>query len=949
MSPKLVESGRHNNIKIIANAEVQAIEGEAGNFTATVLKKPRYVDVDVCTACGTCVDYCPVEIIDTYNEGLAITKTLYTPYAQAVPSAYVIDPDHCLFIQKNECRQCEQACKDLKAIRLNQKPELMELKVGSVILTPGLDEFDARRKSDYGFGTFANVINSTQLERMVCASGPFMGAITRPSDGAHPHRIAFLQCVGSRDLATNSYCSSVCCTYAIKEGIIAKEHDPNVDITIFYMDIRTQGKGFEEFYERAKNQYGIRFIKSRLADLQESIKTQNLLFTYVTDNGSHHTEEFDMVVLAVGLEPPHSARELARATGIKLNSHGFCATHEFSPTLSSRDGIYVAGAFQSPKDIPESVMQASGSVALAAGLLAEARGTLVEKLELPPERDVSNEEPRIGVFVCHCGVNIGGVADVPNIKEYSEGLDNVVYAEESIYACSRDSQEKIKEKIKEHNLNRVVVAACTPRTHEPLFQDTVREAGLNRCLFEMANIRDHCTWVHGKEPEAATLKAKDLVRMGVAKAQRLQPMEEQYIPVTPSALIIGGGLAGMVAALSLADQGFECYLVERDKELGGNLKRIAYTLERNDPRTLLQETVEKVLKHPLVTIYTEAEIRDVAGYIGSFTTTVVAQGKEIPLSHGVIIVATGAQEYQPKEYLYGKNEKVLTQKALEEKLAAGELKPEALSSVVMIQCVGSRNPEHPYCSRICCNVAIKNALKIKDLHPAADIYVLYKDIRSYGFSEDYYRLARQQGVLFIRYDNESPPIVSVADGDLRVVFNDQILGEDILVNPSLLTLSAGIVPGDNDAISKLLKVPLNADGFFQEAHVKLRPVDFAADGIFVCGLAHSPKSIDESITQAQAAAARAAIPLAKGMVMAEPIVSSVEPERCFGCGICEYLCPYGSIKVNETGAGPKAETITASCKGCGICASKCPRRAISMGRFTADQILSQIDAFAANE
>lgn len=903
----------------------------------------------MCTACGTCVDYCPVEIIDDYNEGLAKTKALHVPYAQAVPSAYVIDPTHCLFLVKNECRQCEQACKDLKAIRLNQKPETVELEVGSVILTPGLDEFDARRKSDYGFGKFPNVISSTQLERMVCASGPFQGTITRPSDGGHPHKVAFLQCVGSRDLATNSYCSSVCCTYAIKEGIIAKEHDPNVDITIFYMDIRTQGKGFESFYERAKRDYGIRFVKSRLSGIQEVDQTGNLLLTYVTDDGMHQAEEFDIVVLAVGLEPPRSAKELARAAGIKLNHHGFCETHEFSPTVTTRPGIYVAGAFQSPKDIPESVMQASGSAALAAGLLADVRGTLVEKKELDPERNVTGEEPRIGVFVCHCGVNIGGVADVPGIKEYAQGLDNVVFTEESVYACSRDSQEKIKEKIKEHNLNRVVVAACTPRTHEPLFQDTIREAGLNRCLFEMANIRDHCTWVHGKEPQAATEKAKDLVRMGVAKAQRLQPLREEYIPVIPTSLIIGGGLSGMVAALSLADQGFECYLVERENELGGNLRHIHDTINHNDPQALLKKVTEEVMQHPLISAYTEAEIANVKGYIGNFETSITRQGKQISLSHGVIIVATGAQEYQPNEYLFGQHDKVITQNDLGEKLSAGAVKAEDLSDVVMIQCVGSRNEEHPYCSRICCSVAIKNALKIKELNPAANVYVLNKDIRSYGFLEDYYRLARQQGVLFIRYDEEHQPVVSAENGELQVIFHDPIIGENILIKPTMLTLSAGVAPGDNDAVSKLLKVPLNADGFFQEAHVKLRPVDFATDGVFVCGLAHSPKTIDESISQAQAAAARAAIPLAKGKVMAEPIVSSVDPERCFGCGICEYLCPYGSIKVQETEAGPKAQTITASCKGCGICSSKCPRLAISMGRFTRDQIMSQIDAMAANQ
>lgn len=945
-----MESGRHSSIKIIANAQVESIEGEAGTFTVNVLKRPRYVDEEICNACGTCAGYCPVEMPDYYNENLVKGKCLHIPYPQAVPASYVIDPQHCLFTLKNECRQCEQACKDLKAIKLNQQEEHLEIKVGSIILAPGFDEFEAKRKEDYGYGEYPNVITSIEFERMLSASGPFLGKITRLSDKGHPKKIAFIQCVGSRDLGTNSYCSSVCCTYAIKEAIVAKEHDPGLDITIFYMDIRTQGKGFESFYERAKNEFGIRFVRSRLASVERSLETENLNVKFVTEEGKHHTDEFDLVVLSVGLEPARTAKELAKALGIELNKEGFCQTEEFSPILTNREGIYVAGAFQSPKDIPESVIQASGSVALASGLLAEVRGTLVEKREYVPEIDLTGEKPRIGVFVCHCGVNIAGVADVSEIREYTQTLPDVVYAEQTLYACSRDSQEKIKQVIKEHKLNRVVVAACTPRTHEPLFQETIREAGLNRCLFEMANIRDHCTWVHANEPRAATEKAKDLLRMGVAKARLLSPLKEESIPVTPRALVIGGGLSGMIAALSIADQGVECDLVEKDEALGGNLRGIYYTLDNNDPQKLLEDTIEKVTHHTRIKVFTETKINEVTGYIGNFTAALSIKGEEQKLSYGVIVVATGAQEYEPREYLYGKNERVITQHKLEKKLALRTFNPDELRDVVMIQCVGSRTEERPYCSKVCCSQAIKNALKIKELNPASNIYVLYKDIRSYGFREEFYRKARKEGIIFIRYDDDRLPIAKEKDGELGVEVFDPIIGEHILIKPSLLALSAGIIPGDNGKISKLLKVPLNSEGFFLEAHVKLRPVDFATDGIFVAGLAHSPKPIDEAISQAQAAAARAAIPLAKGYVMVEPVASSVDPEKCFGCGICEYLCPYGSIRVVTAEGEDKAQTISASCKGCGICASKCPRQAITMGRFTHEQITAQIEAFplAAN-
>jgi len=943
-----VESGRHRNIRIISNAQLKSIEGEAGNFSVRVLKKPRYVDEDVCNACGSCVEYCPVEMPDRYNAGMVNAKSLYIPYPQAVPAAYVIDPGTCLFLIKKECRQCEQACKELKAINLNQQDEILDLEVGAVILAPGFEAFDARRKKNYGYGEYPNVITSIEFERMLSASGPFQGKITRPSDGAHPKKIAFLQCIGSRDLATNSHCSSVCCTYAIKEAMVAKEHDPELDITIFYMDIRTQGKGFESFFLRAKDEFGIKFVKSRLSSLDRFFEDENLQLKFVTEDGRHEKESFDLVVLSVGLEPSKTAKGLAGAMGFALNKDRFCDTNEFSPTLTSKEGVFVAGAFQAPKDIPESVTQASGAVSLASALLSDARGSLVKKKELVPEIDVLGQDPRIGVFVCHCGTNIAGVADVSQLKEYAESLDEVVYVEQSLYACSRDSQEKIKQIIQEEKLNRVVLAACTPRTHEPLFQETIREVGLNRCLFEMANIRDQCTWVHAQEPQAATEKAKDIIRMGVAKARLLTPLKEQTVEVIPKGLVIGGGLSGMTAALALAAQGFECCLVEKDKELGGNLRDLYHTLRKNDPQQLLNDTKENVLNNPLITVYTEARIREVTGYIGNFNTSIISGAGEQQIPHGIIIVASGAQEYQPEEYLHGIHPGVVTQKKLGEELASGDYEPDDLSDIVMIQCVGSRTKERPYCSKLCCNAAIKNALKIKEVNQASNIYILYKDIRTYGFNEDFYTRARQEGVIFIRYNDDNKPVVTEEEGELRVSAFDPIIGEKIIISPSILALSAAVIPGNNEEISRLLKVPMNSEGFFQEAHAKLRPVDFATDGIFVCGLAHSPKPIDESISQAQAAAARAAIPLARGFVVVEPIVSSVDPDKCFGCGICEYLCPYGSIKVEKTDSGKKARTISASCKGCGICASKCPRLAITMGRFTGEQILSQINALAAN-
>lgn len=929
---------------------MERVEGEAGAFSVRLRKKPRYVIQEKCTACGTCAEYCPIEIRDDYNLGLDKVKCIYVPYAQAVPACYTVDQSACLYLNLKECRQCEQAC-GTDAIDLDQKEEIVNLEVGSIILSPGLTEFNAKRKAEYGYGRFANVMTSIEFERVLCASGPFMGHIERASDKKTPRRIAFLQCVGSRDLTVgNPYCSSVCCMYAIKEAIVALEHEPSLAVTIFYMDMRTQGKGFEEFYERGKQQ-GISFVRSKVTSLKELPDTKNLIVHYAEEDGRLKEQEFDLVVLSVGLEAAGKASELAHTMGIRLNDYRFSRTELFSPIRTSREGIFVAGAFQGPKDIPETVIQSSGSVASASSLLASARGSLVEEQTYPEEIPIG-DEPRIGVFVCHCGINIAGVVDVQAVKEYARTLPHVVFAEQNYYSCSQDNQENIKNLIREHSLNRVVVTACSPRTHEPLFQDTLREAGLNKCLFEMANIRDQCSWVHMQEKEAATEKAKDLLRMAVAKANLLSPLKDQTVPVVQRGLVIGGGVAGMTAALELAEQGFECTLVEKEEELGGNFNRIHYTLGGSDPHQFLQELKGRVMDHERIAVHTKTEIASVTGYVGNFKTALAAhngkEAKALEIEHGVIIVATGAAEYKPTEYCYGGDERVLTQVELEEKMYADPRSISSLKQVVMIQCVGSREKERPYCSKLCCSKAIKNALTIKKLNPACEVAVLYRDIRTYGFREDFYSKARAAGVLFIRYDLDSKPEVTQAGGTLSVAVTDPLLGERLVFKPDMLVLSAAVVSRDNEGLSRLLKLPLTQDGFFLEAHVKLRPVDFAVDGIFLCGLAHFPKPVDEAIAQAAAAAARAAIPLAKGKVAVEPIVSCVDQAQCFGCGICEYLCPYNAIRLVETEKGKKAETVSASCKGCGLCASHCPRRTITMGRFTSRQIEAQIHAMMAD-
>ncbi len=851
-----------------------------------------------------------------------------------------------------DCHLCSTACQ-ANAIDYTQREQKLELNVGAVILAPGYELFDARLKKDLGYGRFPNVLTALEFERIMSASGPYSGHVLRPFDRQQPKRIAFLQCVGSRD-SENDYCSSVCCMYATKEAIIAKEHlGAGLQCDIFFMDLRAFSKGFEQYYHRAE-ELGVRYIRSRVPQIEEVPGTRNLIVRYLGEGDKKLFQEYDLVVLSVGMQPPKDVKVMAERFGVALNEFNFCGTSAFKPAETSREGIYVAGPFAEPKDIPETVMQASAAAAQVLSLLREARGTLIKPKVYPPEKDVTGEEPRIGVFVCHCGTNIAGVVNVPDVVEYAKTLPNVVYAENNLYTCSNDTQDRIKEQIAEHHLNRVVVASCTPRTHEPLFRNTLAEAGLNPYLFEMANIRDQCSWVHMHEAEQATQKSKDLVRMALAKSRLLQPLHRQTVRVEKSALVIGGGLSGMTAALALARQNFDVYLVEKEHELGGSLRQTYYLLNGENPQAELARLREEIAQNSRIHLFTGAEIEKIDGTIGNFKTTIAADGTTTEVSHGVVIVATGAKQYQPKEYLCGEDDGVITQRDLEGFLASGAGLPtregnQRPDTVVMIQCVGSREADHPYCSRVCCADAVKNALKIRELSPQTHVYVLYRDIRTYGFKESYYTKARQQGVVFVRYDESQKPEVSRNGKGLHVTVYDQTLGMPITISADLVVLSAGIHPHeDNKKIAQFLKVPLNSEGFFLEAHMKLRPVDFMTDGVFLCGLAHSPKNIEESILQAQAASARAASVLVQDSLELGANISQVVDESCDGCAYCVDTCPYKAITLLEykwQGSIKKVvETADSTCKGCGCCQATCPKNGIFIRGFTLGQIEAQIHA-----
>ena len=950
MAPRLVESARHPNIQIITNATLKKVSGDPGNFKVDVFRQPRFINEATCTACGVCATYCPVPVPDPYDENLAERRAIYIPYTQAAPSVFSVDRQHCLFLSKKECKQCTRICQT-GAIDFDQQPETLTFDVGGVILAPGFSSFDPACQPDYRYEKSPNVVTGKEFERICCASGPYVGKIQRPSDLEKPKKIAMVLCVGSRDKASgNPYCSAVCCKYAVKDAIVALEHEPDLDITIFYIDMRMYGKGFETFYERAKAE-GVQFVRSRVSDIKEDVASHDITLTYVTENGALKKDRFNLVVLAHGLEAPKGNSHLATATGIGLNQYGFCETGFYSPVDTSKEGIFVAGAFQGPKSIPDSVCQAGAAAASVAGLLSPARGTLITEKIHPEERTDIYGDPKIGVFVCHCGKNIAGAVDVERVGKYAASLDDVVMVERNLYSCSSDTQELIAQKIAEKGLNRVVVAACTPRTHEVLFQETLREAGLNKCLVEMVNIRDQCSWVHMHDTTAATEKACDLVRMAVAKARQIEPLAETTIEVIPKSLIIGGGLSGMTAALNLASQGFECYLVERQKELGGSLRHTHFALNGINPRSQLETLIHDVQSDDNIHLFTETHVASLDGFVGNFRAVLSnGQANKQELAFGTIVVATGAIDYEPNEYQYGDNENVLLQSALEEKLAFGQIDLDNIAHVVMIQCVGSRDENHAYCSAICCNHAIKNGLKIKEMDPDTQVTILYRDVMTYGFSEDYYALARDRGITFVRYGLEDKPHVE-EDGNhrLQVRVWDPVIQRHMVMGADLVALSTAMVPYENKDLVEKLKVPLSADGFFLESHAQLKPVDSYVDGIFLCGKALFPKPSDECIAQAKAAAAKAGILLSKGYVTAEPIVASCLEDDCIGCGICAHLCPYSAIRLKKVGKRKKAEVLTAACKGCGVCASYCPTLAMSMGRFTDEQILSQITAFGEME
>ncbi|MGB9775907.1 MAG: FAD-dependent oxidoreductase [Anaerolineae bacterium] len=955
ISPAFLDFNRHPNIEILTNTDLIRVEGRAGDFTVTVRHRPTYVDPEKCINCGLCTAVCPVDLPSFFEEALVTRKAIYKMAPRALPDAYVVDK-----VPRCEvCRRCESVC-PTGAVNLDEEPYERDLNVGAIILSMGYALSDPDEYGELGYGRFPNVIHSMQYERLASRSGPTEGIVLRPSDGKVPQRIAWLQCVGSRD-QKYPYCSSICCMYATKEAMIAKERIPGVHCQIFIMDERAFNKEFNAYYQRAQKEYRIEYTRCRISAVKEDPQTHNLILRYPDEEGRMREERFDLVVLSLGSRPPDGARDLARVLGIDLNPYGFCETDKFNPLETSRPGIYVCGTFQSPKEIAETIIDAAGAAGDVMRLLREHLGEHPSGREYPflwkpdglvPERDVRGEPPRVGVFLCRCTPTLDGVIDVEEVAAWARTQPDVAHVQLVDYGCFEAGQDAIRRAIREHNLNRVVVGACSHRTHEPLFQKVTREAGLNPYLMEMVNMREHCAWVHVDDPAGATRKAKEMLRTALARVRLAEPVYKEAVVPEPRALVIGGGVSGMTAALTIADAGYEVVLVEREPELGGNLRHVYYVAEGEDPQRLLRDLVNRVVGHERIRVFTRTEVVSHTGRVGDFrsvlrTTTRTGEMVETEIRHGVTIVATGGREWRGSVYMYGRDPRVVTSMELEEMIVHRPERIADLETVVFIQCVWPEG-EVGYCSRICCTNTMKNAIRIKMLNPDCRVVVLYRDIVTYGFREAVYTEARRRGVIFMRYDEEHMPTIRFVGPQLELVAWDPSLRQEVPLYPDLVALSMAVLPSEGtERLARILDVPLSREGFFMEAHLKMRPMDFVAEGVFVCGMAHYPKFIEECIANAQAAAGRALTILTKDQFYIGGVVARVDQSKCVGCLTCVRVCPFGIPKVRYTDVGVggirgAACIEPALCQGCGTCTSECPAKAIQLVAYKDEQVLAQI-------
>ncbi len=949
--PKLVECNRHLNIELITLAEVEKVAGSAGHFDIQVKKRPRYVDMDKCITCGICAQKCPINVKDEFNFGISNKKAIYIKYDQSVPLKYAIDADACIYFTMGKCGACQKFC-PTGAVNFNQVEEVVTISVGAVILAPGFKPFNPSKYDFYGY-RFKDVVTSLEFERLLSVSGPNAGSLLRPSDNVEPGKIAWLQCIGSRNYNNcgHSYCSNICCMSAVKQSMGALAHikGRTLDCSIFFMDLRSHGKESERYFERAKEE-GVRFVRAMPHTLEPGKDGTGARMRYVDEKGQVIEESFDMVVLSIGFEAPEDVGRLSEQFNIELDHHHFAKTSCFEPVESSRQGVYVIGAFRSPIAIPRAVVQATAAAASASKLLADQRGTLTKKKIYPMEREILGENPSVGVFVCSCGVNIAGTVDVEQIVAYAAKLPHVDYVENNLFSCSADAQESIIQRINEFKLNRIVIAACTPRTHEHMFQQTLKGAELNGFMVEMANIRNQNSWVHQQDSVSATRKAKDQVRMAVAKMVHSYPLEQERIKVVQAALVVGGGAAGMISALTIARMGIKTLLIEKSETLGGNALKLETCFKGEAVGPMLEDLVASVYQDDNITVYKNTTLESASGSVGNFKGCIDVAGESRAIRFGAAVMATGAREARPEEYLYGRSIRVMTQMEFDAKVLYHPAEVKKAKSVVFIQCVGSREPERPYCSRICCVHSVKAAIRLVTINPDIKVCILYREIRTYGEWEEHYKKARDLGINFIRYSRNRKPVVTKGVAHIVVEAFDPVSRRPVKIIADYLALASGVVSMENRHLADSFKFTVNSDGFFNGVHPKLKPVDLSVAGLFLAGICNYPKPIDESIEEARAAAHRAVIILSQEEILSEAIKSFVT-DNCDGCALCVDVCPFHAlsmVKSNDQNRPARVETDPALCLGCGLCAATCPKEGIMVHGFTMPQLMAQVRAAIDN-